>query len=46
MAFGQFKHVWVYLLATLAGGAAAGLSYEKLFLDGVQPAEKADRDEE
>jgi len=35
-AFGQFKHVWVYLLSTMAGGACAGLTYDKLFLEEVQ----------
>ena len=35
-AFGQFKHVWVYLLSTMAGGACAGLTYDKLFLEEIQ----------
>jgi aquaporin NIP len=43
VAFGQFKHVWVYLLATFAGGACAALAYEKLFLEDSQ--QKEDREE-
>jgi len=42
MAFGLLKHVWVYLLATLAGGASAGLLYDKLFLDAQPPVEDGD----
>jgi|EP00802_Teleaulax_amphioxeia_P015739 aquaporin TIP len=45
-AFGQFKHVWVYLLSTMAGGACAGLTYDKLFLEEIQPADSEDRDDE
>jgi len=40
-AFGQFKHVWVYLLSTMAGGACAGLTYDKLFLEEIQVATTA-----
>jgi aquaporin NIP len=40
IAFGQFKHVWVYLLATCAGGACAAITYEKLFLEDTQPKEE------
>jgi len=30
--FGSFHEVWIYLLATLAGGAVAGLTFEHAFL--------------
>lgn len=36
LAFGQLKHVWVYLVATFAGGACAALTYDKLFLEDIQ----------
>jgi len=45
IAFGQFKHVWVYLVATFAGGACAGMAYDKLFLTDAPP-DKEDRDNE
>ncbi|EKX39832.1 hypothetical protein GUITHDRAFT_164839, partial [Guillardia theta CCMP2712] len=35
-AFGMFRHVWVYVLATMAGGACAGLLYDKVFLSESQ----------
>ena len=28
--------MWVYLLSTMAGGACAGLTYDKLFLEEIQ----------
>ena len=28
--------MWVYLLATVGGGACAGLTYDKLFLEELQ----------
>merc|ERR1712093_308809 len=34
-AFGLFKDIWVYLIATFLGGAVGGLVYEKVFLQGT-----------
>jgi len=42
IAFGLLKHVWVYLLATLGGGACAALLYDKVFLDSQPPQETGD----
>lgn len=45
VAFWNFKHLLIYLFATVAGGCAAGLTYDGVFLADVQPAESEDRDE-
>ena len=45
VAFMEFKHLLIYIISTLSGGVAAGLCYDKLFLEDVQPAEIEDRDE-
>merc|ERR1712127_247596 len=45
VAFLNFKHLLIYIIATISGGIAAGLCYDKVFLEDVQPAEIEDRDE-
>ena len=45
VAFLNFKHLLIYIIATISGGVAAGLCYDKVFLEDVQPAEIEDRDE-
>lgn len=44
-AFWKFSHVLIYIIATMCGGIAAGMCYDKLYLEDVQPAEIEDRDE-
>mmetsp|Transcript_47834 Transcript_47834/g.119564 ORF Transcript_47834/g.119564 Transcript_47834/m.119564 type:complete len:248 (+) Transcript_47834:30-773(+) len=46
IAFWDFSHFFIYLFATITGGAFAGLVYDKVFLEDVQPAEAEDRDED
>jgi MIP family channel proteins len=45
VAFWKFNHLLIYLFATVSGACAAGLTYDKIFLEDVQPAEIEDRDE-
>ena len=45
VAFWNFKHLLIYIIATVTGGCAAGITYDKLFLEDIQPAEIEDRDE-
>lgn len=45
VAFWNFKHLLIYIIATVSGGCAAGITYDKLFLEDIQPAEIEDRDE-
>jgi glycerol uptake facilitator-like aquaporin len=45
VAFLNFKHLLIYIIATISGGVAAGLCYDKVFLEDIQPAEIEDRDE-
>ena len=44
-AFWKFNHILIYIIATMCGGIAAGMCYDKLYLEDVQPAEIEDRDE-
>jgi glycerol uptake facilitator-like aquaporin len=44
-AFWKFNHIFIYIIATICGGCAAGLCYDKIFLSDVQAADAEDRDE-
>jgi aquaporin TIP len=46
VAFWTFDHLLIYILATVCGGAAAGYTYNYLYLEDVQPASSDERDEE
>eukprot|EP00293_Proteomonas_sulcata_P005163 CAMPEP_0184329742 /NCGR_PEP_ID=MMETSP1049-20130417/144307_1 /TAXON_ID=77928 /ORGANISM="Proteomonas sulcata, Strain CCMP704" /LENGTH=164 /DNA_ID=CAMNT_0026652125 /DNA_START=608 /DNA_END=1102 /DNA_ORIENTATION=- len=46
IAFWDFGHLLIYLFATYLGGICAGMTYDKVFLEDVQPAESGDRDED
>jgi hypothetical protein len=37
-AFWKFNHIFIYIIATICGGCAAGLCYDKIFLSDVQAA--------
>jgi len=45
VAFLNFRHILIYLIATITGAICAGLCYDKIYLEDVQPAELEDRDE-
>jgi glycerol uptake facilitator-like aquaporin len=45
IAFMKFAHILIYIIATVCGACAAGICYDKIYLEDVQPAELEDRDE-